>query len=54
MNISVTLTQAEMKEALIEYVKARKGFQPKHVHMTYYAAGNDPRETSSFSATVSE
>jgi len=54
MKVSVTLTEAEMKAAIIEYVKKHKGLEAKSVHFSYYDAGNDPRESSSYSASVSE
>jgi hypothetical protein len=54
MKASFTLTETEMKAALIEYVKKHKGVEAKSVHISFYDAGGDPREQSSYSATVSE
>lgn len=54
MKISLNLTEAEIKEALKEYVKAKKGLQLNNVRIQYHSAGGDPRETSYYSATVSE
>lgn len=55
MKMSLDLTEAEMKEAILEYVKVRKGVQFKTVHLSYYNADSrDPREHSYFSAKVIE
>lgn len=57
MKLTLTLTEADIKQAIIEFVN-RQGMQGrefKHVYLKYYQADSrDPRETSSHSATVSE
>jgi hypothetical protein len=54
MKTQFHLDEAEMKAAIIEYVRKHKGVEVKSVHFSYYDAGNDPRERSSYSASVSE
>lgn len=55
MKMSLDLTEAEIKEAILEYVKTRKNVQFKTVHLSYYQGDSrDPREYSYFSAKVIE
>jgi len=54
MKAQFELTEAEIKTAIIEYVKKHKGVETTSVRLSYYDAGNDPRERSSYSAHVSE
>lgn len=55
MKISFTLSETDIKQAILVYVRNQKGIDVKSVHLSYYAADSrDPRETSYFSATVSE
>lgn len=54
MKTQFQLTEAEMKQAIIEYVKKHKGVEAKSVYISYYDAGGDPREQSTYSASVSE
>jgi len=54
MKARFELTEAEMKLAIAEYVKRVKGVEIKTVSFSYYNAGGDPRETSSYSAMASE
>lgn len=54
MKTQITLSEAEMKQALIEFVKKHKAIEVKSVYISHYDAGGDPREQSYFYAQVSE
>lgn len=59
MKRNYTLTEAEIKDAIAAHVKRLAGYTDDDIRkfdvsLNYYNAGNDPRETSYYSATVSE
>lgn len=55
MKTTINLNEQEIKQAIIEYVKSKKGLDIKTVHLSYYSADfRDSRDYSYHSATASE
>lgn len=55
MKISFELSEQDIKNAIIAYVHKMKSIEVKNVYLKHHNADTrDPRETSYFSATVSE
>jgi len=53
MRISFELSEEEMKEAVKAYIREKAGAVVTSVSFSYYDAGGDPRERSSYSARAS-
>lgn len=57
MKITYTLSEAEIKEALVHFIIRHFNLEDDgklKVSLNFHNAGDDPRESSYFSATVSE